>query len=332
MALLSIPVGFIGYYFNKFIIKYERVMYGLALAFSVLALFYLDSEHLWVLKDGFFSLSLFIVVMYTGGFKRNSKINKKLRSVRKIFSIMGFIFIIPHGVMYMKDIVDGDLEASKITLLGLITVGVMLPLFIISFKFIKKRMSIKKWVYYQKYSYIAYFTLFLHLVLINNSNALLYIGIFGFYFALKLKNYLFLSIKPYWKLAGLILILGGLYSIGNSNESSAKDVGIDFSELPLVDGVYNVYADSYLDYRVVLQVTIFNNDITNIIIIDHGSTDPNRKPQYYAAAVDMVNLILQENSTDIDAISGATETTEGVINAVEMAIELATIEVTEEIE
>ncbi len=331
MALLAIPVGFFGYYFNKFIIKHEKGMYIVALAFTVLSLFYLDSEYLWVIKDGFIGLSMFIVVMYTGGFKRNSIVNKRLRSVRKIFSIMGFILIIPHGVIYLVDVLSGELEPSKVVLLGLITVAVMFPIFVISFKFIKKKMNIKKWTHYQKYSYIAYFTLFLHLVLINNANALLYLGIFGLYFALKLKYYLFLNTNQFMKFAGLVIILGGLFVVSGGIESnaSASNIGTDYSELLLVDGVYNVYEASYLDHTVILQVTVENNTISKIVILDHGSTDPSRKPQYYAAAEDMVELILEANSTDIDSIAGSTETTEAIIKAVEQVILLATPVATE---
>ena len=323
MVLISVPLGFLGYYFNKFIIKHEKGMYIFALSFSVLAMFYLDSDHLWVLKDGFLGLALFIVVMYAGAFKRNSAINKKLRSVRKIFSIMGFIFIIPHSAMYLMDIINEDIELSKIVLTGVLTVLIMFPIFVISFKFIKKRMNIKKWTYYQKYSYIAYFSLFLHLILINNSNALLYIGVFGLYFAMKLKNYLLPETSMVLKYGVLVAVLGGLFIFTGGIESSARDAGIDYSELILIDGIYNVYEDSYSDHTVILQITVEGNTITKIYIIDHGSTDPSRKPQYYAAAEEMVALILEAQSTDIDSIAGSTETTDAILDAVDDVIERA---------
>lgn len=325
MVLISIPIGILGFYFNKFIIKHEKGMYIFSIVIGIVSIIYMDSEHLSLVKDGYLGLALFIVVMYTGGFKRNSKLNKKLRSVRKIYSIMGFILIIPHMAMYLNDIVSGDLEGSKIVILGVLTAVIMLPLTIISFQVIKRKFPIKKWFKYQKYAYIAYFTLFLHLVLINNDNALLYIGVFGIYFGLKLKNYLFLNTKFIWKLTVLVILLGGLYLIGNAKTTTASEDGINVSELTLNDGVYIGTAPSYIDYTVVLEVTILNNEITSILLIDHGSTDPLRKPQYYQAALYIANEIIINNSTELDAIAGATETTEGVLIAVENAIKLAKV-------
>lgn len=226
--------------------------------------------------------------------------------------------------MYLLDIINEDIELSKIVLTGVLTILIMLPIFVISFKFIKKKMNIKKWTYYQKYAYIAYFTLFLHLVLINNSKALLYIGVFGLYFSMKLKNYLLLNTNMVLKYGSLAVVLGGLFIFTGGIESNARDVGIDYSELTLIDGIYNVYEDSYLDHTVILQITVEGNTITKIYIIDHGSTDPSRKPEYYAVAEEMVALILEANSTDIDSIAGATETTEAILNAVEDVIGRAT--------
>jgi uncharacterized protein with FMN-binding domain len=60
--------------------------------------------------------------------------------------------------------------------------------------------------------------------------------------------------------------------------------------------------------------------ITNIEIIEYGSTGENRGINYYDAAEKIALDIINNQTTDVDTISGATYTTSGIIDAVEDAL------------
>ncbi|MFK5883831.1 MAG: hypothetical protein QM489_05745 [Candidatus Izemoplasma sp.] len=325
MVFIALPIGALGFYFNKFIIKHERAMYIIALVLGIISVLKIDSDSLALINDGFLGLGFFIVVMYTGGFKRNSKLNKKLRSVRKIFSIMGATLIVPHIVLYLGEIISGDYDASIVVVLGIITALIMLPLTIISFKSVKRKFPIKKWFHYQKYAYLSYFFLFLHLIMINNNNQIFYFIIFGLYFSLKLKNYLFQTTHVLLKVGVLVVLLSGLFLFSGKRDARADVEGVNLDEIVLADGTYSASVPSYEDY-LRIQVVILNNELVNIFILDYGSTDPSRRPQYNLAVDNMVTEIIARNSTDIDTVSGATETTKALLKALAIVIDYATIE------
>ena len=161
--------------------------------------------------------------------------------------------------------------------------------------------------------------------MINNDNQIFYFLIFGLYFSLKLKNYLFQSTSLALKIGLLVLLLGGMFLFSNKRDASASVEGIDLSEIVLADGTYSASSPSYEGY-LRIQVVILDNEIVDVFVLDYGSTDPNRRPQYNLAVDNMIAEIIDTNSTDIDTVSGATETTVALLEALEIAIDFATVE------
>lgn len=72
-----------------------------------------------------------------------------------------------------------------------------------------------------------------------------------------------------------------------------------------------------------LKVTFKDNKITNVEVVNHQETDGVSD----AAMEEIPKLIVEHNSVKIDAIAGATETSDGIINAVIEAIEKAGLKV-----
>ena len=91
-------------------------------------------------------------------------------------------------------------------------------------------------------------------------------------------------------------------------ETSFKDINIS----DISDGVYIGEYDVNFIYAKV-EVTVQNGEITNIIILDH-------KHERGKAAESITNKIVDEQRIDVDAISGATNSSTVIKKAVENAL------------
>lgn len=82
------------------------------------------------------------------------------------------------------------------------------------------------------------------------------------------------------------------------------------------DGVYTASARGY-GPNLTVQVTIANDLITDIQIVSHNE----RNARYYARPMQIVpQEIIDTQSTDVDIVSGATRTSNGIMNAVAAAL------------
>jgi DMSO/TMAO reductase YedYZ heme-binding membrane subunit/uncharacterized protein with FMN-binding domain len=287
--------------------------------FSIIT-FFIDVE---IFTEGYLGLAFFIVVMFAGSFPKQSTLSKRLRSVRKEYSIFGFITLLPHTILYGLMFIDGS---YSIEWFGVISFLIMIPLFLMSFHFIKRKMKIKTWMNIQKLAYFVYLLIFIHLLLIGESDHIyIYIILFTTYSFLKCYNFLFENQKLLKTVfVSLIIVISSLYSSGSidslSLEYNTLDVPSSTNSETLADGVYLGQADGFQHLPVSVEVTIKDGLITNIEIIEYGSTGENRGINYYDAAEKIALDIINNQTTDVDTISGATYTTSGIIDAVEDAL------------
>lgn len=85
------------------------------------------------------------------------------------------------------------------------------------------------------------------------------------------------------------------------------------------DGTYTGVADAY-GPNLTVEVTIKNDIMTNIEIVSHNEDGP----QHYQRAFDQVVAdILSSQTTDVDVVSRATYTSNGIMNAVQNALDQA---------
>lgn len=82
------------------------------------------------------------------------------------------------------------------------------------------------------------------------------------------------------------------------------------------DGEHTGQAEGFNQIEVL--VTVEEGEISSVEITEEDETD-----EYAAEALEKLpDLIAEKNSTDVDAISGATVTSQGIINAVNNALGL----------
>jgi len=138
--------------------------------------------------QGFLGLSFLYIVMFTGALRKKSTLYVSLMSIRREYSIIGFILLSTHAFRYLVEFLIGD---RGFEWFGVIPFVIMIPLFITSFMKIRKMMSVKTWNKLQQLAYIVYILIFVHLLLVaENLNRIIYIVLFVPYFILKvIKEY-----------------------------------------------------------------------------------------------------------------------------------------------
>ncbi len=87
-----------------------------------------------------------------------------------------------------------------------------------------------------------------------------------------------------------------------------------FSGAALTDGVYEGSATGYNGY-ITVSVTVSGGLVTAIDIVDENETR-----SYLSRATSVINTIVDEQSLEVDAVSGATYTSAGIVNAVADAL------------
>lgn len=102
--------------------------------------------------------------------------------------------------------------------------------------------------------------------------------------------------------------------IVNAQEASASGT----SAGNYVDGVYKGEADGF-GGKISVSVSVENGQISDITVLSHDGEDGT----YYSMAEKIIPTIIEQQSADVDTISGATFSSTGIKNAVAEALELA---------
>lgn len=98
-----------------------------------------------------------MLVMFAGVFRKRWIVYKKILLVRGDLAILGFIFLIPHGIERLSLALNGYQST------GLVAAIVMLPLTISSFMIIRKRIRPDRWKKLHKLAYLAYLMIYIHI-------------------------------------------------------------------------------------------------------------------------------------------------------------------------
>ncbi len=99
-----------------------------------------------------------------------------------------------------------------------------------------------------------------------------------------------------------------------------------FSGATLIDGVYEGSASGY-NGTVTVSVTVSGGLVTDITVVSERDT-----PAYFNRAESVIDTIVDEQSLEVDAVSGATYSSAGIVNAVadalSSAVDSGTLDVT----
>ena len=341
--------------------------------------FFLD-----LFRRGALACALWCIVMWTGAFPNGSWPIKRLMPVRGELSIFAAMLTLGHNIGYGRTYFvrfftnASTLPANQFVacIITIILLIIMIPLTILSFPKIRKRMKAKKWKQIQRFAYLFYALLYVHIMLLflplaqNGKegyyfSVIVYTAIFFGYAICRIRKWYFLKKKPSHKrefTAVCALLFAAILAIvcvaarpkntvddndqniemtettkntEMKSESAASTLGsnsnVDFetisevdseisdnSNSTLTDGVYEASAYGY-DGAVKVSVTIEGGKITDI-----SCSSAESDLWYFDKCKDkVVSEILESQNTDVDAVSGATYSSNGIKNAVQKALQEA---------
>ena len=269
---------------------------------------------------------LFVLVMYAAVFPKKSRIYRCAMSCRGEIAIGASFLALAHMVYYGYIIRSGNLIALVIELL---LIALLVPLTLTSFKKIRRKMNAKAWKKLQRWSYFFYGLLYLHVVIMIYPKAVrgdfeslidlcIYTAMFGIYLGLRFERYLEKKKKQSYCPAvwSSLLILFAAASFG-LNYSMVYAKGTDERPDPeyYSDGVWEGEGMG-LNGAVRVKVVVEEGNLTDIKILEHEDDEP-----YFSdAKQEIIPAIIENQSVDVDGVSGATFSSEGIIEAVKDAL------------
>ena len=145
----------------------------------------------WVLplfNRGAAAAAFWALVMWAGALPRGSRAGKRLLAVRGELSILAAILTLCHavlrGLMYLRQLLrprfspDGVFLSTCLTVLLLLLI--MLPLTVLSFKAVRRRMAAKRWKHIQRLAYLFYGLIYVHVLILYLPPALQGLREYGF--------------------------------------------------------------------------------------------------------------------------------------------------------
>lgn len=152
--------------------------------------------------------ALWVVVMGMRVLPDGSKAIKRLMPIRGELSIFAATVTLSHisvyGLSYIKRLTDSNISKTTDFLLSFAVcaalVLIMLPLTVISFKKIRKKMNAKKWKNIQRAAYVFYALIYLHIIMLFIPKAragmegyflscVVYTAVFGAYLILRVRKW-----------------------------------------------------------------------------------------------------------------------------------------------
>lgn len=311
---------------------------------------------LWpVFSRGGLGGAFFVIVMGTGAFPNGSRPIKRLMPIRGQLSILASILTLGHNAAYGKIyfvrlFTQPDtlpLNQLLAALCSVIMLVIMLPLFITSFMTVRKKMKPRNWKKLQRFAYLFYSLLGVHILLLTIPGAVagrsgyrltvfVYSAVFASYGvcrilkAWSMKNTMELvrrqkvSVICCSVLAFLFVscLSFGRFSYALNPAEESKGLPVQGTENIVSSNIYRdgVYSGSGMgmNAKITVSVTIKANVIVDITIDSARDDEP-----YFSEAEAVLESILDKNSVNVDAVSGATYSSGGIIDAVADALEKA---------
>lgn len=247
------------YFLRKSIKKYATYYYIGALAIALFTIFTNASMlpgPLATVMSTFFqygtvSTAMLSLVMWMNAFENGSKIQKTFMPIRAELSIIACLLTYGHnfytGKSYFKLLFTAPEKMSTqvicACIMTIILILLMTPLFITSFKCVRKKMKPKKWKNLQRLAYLFYMLIYVHIMFLMLPMALtgnftyvldviVYSIVFIGYGTLKLKKYYKKSKKPIAivLIVAMYVALGSVVALNLVDFSAGVEDGSDVSE------------------------------------------------------------------------------------------------------
>ena len=131
-----------------------------------------------IFSRGIFATATFMIVMFLGTITKYNDFSKKLMAIRGEISIMASLLVFSHNIIFglryfptlftnPSSMPKRELIASIITIFLLL---MLIPLFVTSFKTVRRKMKAKSWKNLQKMAYPFFIGIYIHVMVLYSSN------------------------------------------------------------------------------------------------------------------------------------------------------------------
>ena len=131
-----------------------------------------------IFSRGIFATATFMIVMYLGTITKHNDFSKKLMAIRGEISIMASLLVFSHNIIFglryfptlftnPSSMPKRELIASIITMFLLL---MLIPLFVTSFKSVRKKMKARSWKNLQKMAYPFFIGIYVHIMVLYSAN------------------------------------------------------------------------------------------------------------------------------------------------------------------
>lgn len=157
-----------------------------------------------IFQRGMFSTITFMVVMFLGTVTTHNTVTRKLMSIRGELSIIGCLSVICHNIIYGVQYFPAMFKHPEMmpvrsliaSIITIVLLALMIPLFVTSFKCVRKKMKAKNWKKLQRLAYPFFFLIYVHVIVLfsddvksNIVNIVIYTAIYLSYAVLRLRKY-----------------------------------------------------------------------------------------------------------------------------------------------
>ncbi len=169
---------------------------------------------------GTFAAALWCVVAWMGALPNGSAAIKKLMPVRGELSIFAAIVTLSHAVTYsityiqrlLLENADSSMDFILTCIVSLLLMLIMIPLTVMSFKAVRRKMKPKTWKAIQRTAYLFYALIYVHVLVILLPRAwmgregtflsiLVYSSVFLGYAVMRIRKYILMRKKPESRIA-----------------------------------------------------------------------------------------------------------------------------------
>lgn len=156
-----------------------------------------------IFSRGIFATATFMIVMFLGTVTKHNDFSKKLMAIRGEISIIASILVFSHNIIFglhyfpilftnPSSMPTRQLIASIITIFLLL---MLIPLFVTSFKSVRRKMNAKNWKKLQRMAYPFFIGIYVHVMVLYSNNwkahisgVIIYTIIFASYVILRLRK------------------------------------------------------------------------------------------------------------------------------------------------
>lgn len=342
--------------------KYKNIFYAIAAIITILSATvnfsglpdFINDYVIALFTRGVLSTALWCVVMWAGALPNGSKAIKTVMPIRAELSITAAILTLGHNIGFGKTYFvmmftsPEKMSANQLTagIITIILLLIMIPLTIMSFPSVRKKFEAKKWKKIQRTAYIFYALIYVHIMTLyipmaklSRNGYLLSIAVYSIVFigyaVFRIRKQLIIrkKIKPSGKNAAIstisvltitciaVLIAKPVSETAENISDVTEETTIsDYTEstAKYKDGIYNAKAYGF-DGDIEITVIIENGVIADI----SGVTYESDESYFELASAEVFKQILESQNTTVDAVSGATYSSNAIMMAAETALSSA---------